>query len=352
MRVCSSQSRTRPPSCTSLPMWTSRRCDGSRRKVSGNFSLTSVAGPLKRSLAPSPALRFACIRSDAAGDGEGVMLPAFPACTAALGGLGALHAQQLMLFAAARSYTRRGCTHRGTASRATPGACSRARHPRSQVPSASVAGFESACTPQAVSSLPQCTCRLVSISPPYPPSPLFPSPRPLPLPPRAPQSHPHGPHPCGSRTAGELMLALDGRLCGGAPLPSAHAAVAFFVGRFWYLLVAPQLLLAPWSVGEHAGHAAEVKQTPRLLPACAYRRGGRGRARGPGGAGEPVSCTLSWLIRYCPYRHATAYTGTGMGSSEMRCGNCPAFYACLTRPVGGDGRAQMPTPFRGQAVRR
>jgi hypothetical protein len=86
--------------------------------------------------------------------GEGAMLPAFPACAAASGGLGALHTQQHMLFAAARSYTRRGCKHRGTAPRATPGACSRARHPRSQVPSASVAGFESACTPQAVSALP------------------------------------------------------------------------------------------------------------------------------------------------------------------------------------------------------
>ena len=73
----------------------------------------------------------------AAGDGEGVMLPAFPACAAASGGLGALHTQQHMSFAAARSFTRRGCTHRGTSSRATPGASSPARHPRSQVPSAS-----------------------------------------------------------------------------------------------------------------------------------------------------------------------------------------------------------------------
>ena len=51
------------------------------------------------------------------------MLTAFPACAAASGGLGALHTQNHMSFAATLSYTRRGCTHSGTAPRATHGAC-------------------------------------------------------------------------------------------------------------------------------------------------------------------------------------------------------------------------------------
>jgi hypothetical protein len=122
----------------------------------------------------------------AAGDGEGVMLPAFPACAAASGGLGALHTQQHMSFAAARSFTRRGCTHRGT-SRATPGASSPARHPRSQVPSAS--GLSPA---------------LVHFPPRFYLSPLPPLPQ-LPL---LSPSISHGPHRRGSRAAGELSGSL------------------------------------------------------------------------------------------------------------------------------------------------
>jgi len=115
------------------------------------------------------------------------MLPAFPACAAASGGLGALHTQQHMSFAAARSFTRRGCTHRGTSSRATPGASSPARHPRSQVPSAS--GLSPA---------------LVHFPPRFYLSPLPPLPQ-LPL---LSPSISHGPHRRGSRAAGELSGSL------------------------------------------------------------------------------------------------------------------------------------------------
>jgi hypothetical protein len=105
------------------------------------------------------------------------------------------------------------------------------------------------------------------------------------------------------RTSGTASRATPGACSRARRRRRERLRDPFFVGRFWYLLVASQLLLAPWSVDEHAGHVAEGKQTPRLLPACAYRRGCRGRARGAGGPGEPVSAL-------CLGSSATAHTGT------------------------------------------